>query len=252
MSTEVKVALIAAAAVFVQVVVSYLINRQRANDLRANIDREVDIIRKLEPGSPEALRLESHVKASIDKLITRDERREQIGDLLRSAAPLPVLCFTISGLGAWRERGVPEPIEFAVDIFFWALVGVLAAQVLAAVWRAGLVVFGFTEIWVKGFLAKTRTRRRLREGRRTIDGQQKQVDKVMDIFSPHEDEIIQKAGQGKWDELTSAVDGMRGTFAQAHEEFDRIERNLKSIKPAREFLRNHFGQRRPSQQEGAS
>jgi hypothetical protein len=77
---------------------AYLISRQNANDLRVNIDREVDIIRKLQPGAEETAKLEAHVRASVAKLIYRDERRERLFDVTRRFAPLTLVWSAMLGL----------------------------------------------------------------------------------------------------------------------------------------------------------
>lgn len=56
---EVVTALIVVSGVVLTQFVTYLISRQNANDLRVNISREIDIIRKLQPGTEEASKLEA-------------------------------------------------------------------------------------------------------------------------------------------------------------------------------------------------
>ena len=56
---DTKTALIAVAAVALQVAVSYVLSRQHDNDLRRNIGRDIELIRALRPGSDEVAALEA-------------------------------------------------------------------------------------------------------------------------------------------------------------------------------------------------
>jgi DNA-directed RNA polymerase specialized sigma24 family protein len=81
--TEIAVALIAATGVGVQATVSYLVNRRTAIDLRTNIGREIDIVRKLQPSSPEAQQLETHIKDAVEKLISTEQKRDSASAVVR-------------------------------------------------------------------------------------------------------------------------------------------------------------------------
>lgn len=135
MPKEVVVALIAVAGVSLTQMVTYAISRQNANDLRVNIDREINIIRKLHPGSEEAVKLVNHIKASVSKLIYRDERREQLAELVRSLAPIVVLGVIVAALDWWRRDGVPELLSLAVAIVFYGLFVMWAWLTLVYVWQ---------------------------------------------------------------------------------------------------------------------
>ena len=124
MPKEVAVALIAVSGVIFTQIVTYAISRQSANDLRTNISREIDIIRKLKAGSDEALALERHVTASVNKLITRDERRESISEIIWSSAPLPLIALTVWGLDVWHRHGIPSELQYAVVALYWFLVAI--------------------------------------------------------------------------------------------------------------------------------
>jgi hypothetical protein len=76
MGAQVVAAIIAVSGVLIQVLVTYLISRQGANDLRVGIDRELSILTRLDPKTVEAEKLNAHVRANINALVSRDIRRE--------------------------------------------------------------------------------------------------------------------------------------------------------------------------------
>lgn len=130
MSEKIVVGLLVFGGVVLTQAVGYLISRQAANDVRANIDREIDIIRKLRPGTTEATLLEAHVSDSVAKLIYRDKRRQQLTDLFRSFAPLLLVLAAANGMEVWQQHGVPERLKVPVAVAYYTL---LAAMVLFSV-----------------------------------------------------------------------------------------------------------------------
>ncbi|GAB3227076.1 hypothetical protein [Mycolicibacterium hippocampi] len=146
MPTEVVVAIIAVCGVVLTQVVTYAISRQNANDLRANIDREVDIIGKLQPTSDEAKKLEAHVRASIGKLIHRDERREQLVDIIWTFAPLFLVSSMLLGLQWWRQRGVPEVIGPGVAVVYYGLFAFWVLLALRYLWQSARLIYSLAKI----------------------------------------------------------------------------------------------------------
>jgi hypothetical protein len=119
--------------------VTYLISRQNANDLRVNISREIDIIRKLQPGTEEASKLEAHVRANVAKLIYRDELREQLAEAIWRFAPLTLVSAAALGLQVWRHHGVPAMLGLPVAIVYYALFAITG-------WLFGRYVFGLLKL----------------------------------------------------------------------------------------------------------
>lgn len=141
MNSGIAAALIAVTGVGIQVLVSYLISRQTANDIRANIAREIDIVAKLRFGSPEAVKLEDHVSSSIDELLTRDRRRKINGELLRSFAPLPTALLLIAGTRAWRTHGILLELRTLVEVAYWALLLTTVILGVRFLWEAAIYAY---------------------------------------------------------------------------------------------------------------
>jgi hypothetical protein len=134
MSEKITVALIVFGGVIVTQAVGYLIARQAANDLGANIDREIDIIRKLRPGTTEVTSLEAHVKASIAKLIYRDKRRQQLTDLIAESAPPLITIALAVGIQAWQQHGIPDLLRVPVNIATYTLFAVTVLFSVRYLW----------------------------------------------------------------------------------------------------------------------
>jgi hypothetical protein len=142
MTTDIWVALLAVAGVITQVVVTYLISRQSANDLRANIGRDIDIAGNL-PSEDDATKLRNDIGAEIDALIARDEHREREGEILRSVVPIPLVVLVLWELALWREQGLPADLSGPVWVAFWffivlgvLIVGRSASEILRYIlWR---------------------------------------------------------------------------------------------------------------------
>ncbi|MBJ7341619.1 hypothetical protein [Mycolicibacterium sp.] len=147
MSEGVAVALIAVGGVVLTQFVTYLISRQSASDLRTNIDREIEIIRKLQPGSTEATKLEAHIKASIEKLVYRDQRREQLADVVATFAPLMIVTFAAMGFQSWREHGVPHMLRPTVTVIYWGLFAMSAWLFLRYIWQLAKLMFAYLRVF---------------------------------------------------------------------------------------------------------
>ena len=78
MSTEIVVALVAAGAVGLQVLSTFLIRQREANDSRTNLDRDISILRRLNPEADEAKRLERHIAERIEQMVSREERQREM------------------------------------------------------------------------------------------------------------------------------------------------------------------------------
>ena len=214
MRTEIVVALIGAGALSVQVVANYLINRQSANDLRTNIDREIDIIRKLRPGSDEARKLQEHVSTSINNMIDRDQRRDLASENLRISGLSVVVALAFYGLGVWREHGVPKDLRVIVDVLYWGLILLL----LAILWQAARYYYFTIRRWFRIWRAKreiAKLEKKKAEMKAAMKAEMKAekakgfsiIDasrKRMEALAPFKAQIIDTAGQEAWDEIEKA------------------------------------------------
>ncbi|MCA1007013.1 heme biosynthesis HemY N-terminal domain-containing protein [Rhodococcus hoagii] len=76
MSTEVTVALIAASAAVVGPLVTWIIARQTRSDERADIVRDLEILKNLNPASPQYEKLDKRVATNVDRLVNEQDRRD--------------------------------------------------------------------------------------------------------------------------------------------------------------------------------
>jgi hypothetical protein len=222
---KIVVALIAVAGVVTQVVVTYLINRQSANDLRTNIAREIDIIQKLRPDSSEAMTLEGHVRKSIRELIARDERRDLISSIIATFGPLPLIGLVLWGLRVWGQHGIPKDLVVPVQIIAGFLVGfgigaafLLAWQVLRLFYLISQLSLSYVQLWwvqVKTWWSvRVKTRwlnrkrvkleRHIEELKPKFFARREYDRKVMDVMMSRKDELIEERGQEWWDKLMAS------------------------------------------------
>jgi hypothetical protein len=220
--TQIVVALIAAGGLLTaNLLAAFLLNRQKAKDLRSNIEREIDIVRKLQPGSDETVKLERHISRSIDDLIAREERRAQSSVTWWKIGAMAAVTFSIVGLVLWRERGVPERFHVTVEVAYWALwvtYAVFIGQAIVALYR---VVKPVVDLGVNGVrLLKARARlllinrtikaseRRIKEAQARIDALQAEFQMrreyskyVVAVLEENKDAYIAKHGQQHWDDM---------------------------------------------------
>jgi hypothetical protein len=206
-SKEIVVALIAVSGVVLTQFVTYVLGRQARRDLRANIDREIDILRKLRPESNEAGKLEKHITWSIDDLIWRDERRERLSNVGRNFGPLLVIGWALWALGIWRNHGVPKDLSSLITSVYWGLFAnfVLIGGLL--IWDAGKYAYWrvrFAVAKVRGWfldrkLAKLGAQAKaLNEHGEAIEAVGRQrIQAIMAI----RDQVIAKLGQEEWDPI---------------------------------------------------
>lgn len=205
-STDITVGLIAAIAVVVNLVLGHiLVNRRTADNLRAAIEREIDITRKLRPGSPEVEALETHITQSIKRLIVNDERRDETYLFLRAGGTTLALLVAQEGLLALHRTGwVSERFEFLVG-FAAALVGISAIISLA-----GFIYIAVSQTWYS--IRVRRAKAALRKQRRQRDelwkqyrAQQERIEELDTELDAHEDQIIAHFGQEQWDAVKAQL-----------------------------------------------
>jgi hypothetical protein len=222
--TEIVVALIATAGTIGGVLVtSYFVSRQAVRDLRLNVTREIDIVRRLRTGSDEAVMLEQHISKNIRTLIDRDARRERNSREAYLFGSLLVLTFGLIGLGRWRESGVPELIRWPVEFVYWSLwvfYGLilmtvvlnflcLAFTVIKTGVRFGRVGIKLSVLWgrlvrhrilikMKGRQLKRLTAR-VSAAAREVEVRQAYNEYLQRWTEEHRDEIVASVGQDKYD-----------------------------------------------------
>ncbi|GAB5897005.1 MULTISPECIES: hypothetical protein [Mycobacteriaceae] len=221
MSTEITVGLIAAISVVVNLVLGHVLaNRRTADNLRAAIEREIDIARKLRPGSPEVEALENHITRSIKRLIVNDERRDENYLFLRSGGTCIALLAALEGLLALQRSGrVPERFEFAVA-FTTHLTGIASVISLA-----GFVYIAASQSWYS--IRVRRAKAALRKQRRQRDKlwkqfrtQQERIRGLENELDTHKDQIVAHFGQEQWD-------AAKAQLQQSSSGDDEIERHYR-------------------------
>jgi hypothetical protein len=210
-SNEIVVALIAVSGVVLTQLVTYILGRQSRRDLRANIDREIDIVRKLRPASAEANKLEKHIKSCIDDLIWRDERREQLGDVGRNFGPIIVLGFAVGALGVWREHGVPKDFNVLVSSAYWGLAINFAVLVLQSVWKGARYAYWRVRLWMAKW-KQWRSKRKLAKTEAAVaaivkwgDDAVAQMRERIEWLLTQKQAIIDGAGVDAWSKAELAI-----------------------------------------------
>jgi len=208
MNTDIVVALIAAGAVLGGTMLgNFLLGRQKANDLRTNIEREVDIVRKLRPGSDEVVLLEKHISRNILELVTRDlQRGRSSGDLWLFLSIAATSMF-LYAMGIWRESGIWEPIRPWVEVVYWGLWAVYALLMLRGViyfLKLGKIGVKFGVLVARLGLGKVRLawlKHRSKKLRREFEVRRAYAAYMKDWMEANKGEIVAATGQEWWDTM---------------------------------------------------
>jgi hypothetical protein len=237
--TKTVVALIAVAAVALQVAVSYLFSRQNDNDLRRNIDRDIDLIRALRPGSDEVAGLEGHVRNSIADLVAGDQRRKHLRATLSTLSSLQILVLAVWALTLWRERGIPRLLQPVFDVAYWPLMlgtlGYAAWGIAHIVWsRCGTLLppkLGRVDVRARWLQLRTwnsnrRTAKlesRVAEARRQFAALRDYERHIMALVLSNKDVIIERSGQASWNQMMARNDEFEQKAAEFEEQFPADE-----------------------------
>lgn len=225
-STEVLVALIAFGGVAVAQVIAFSVSRLNANDLRVNVDREIDILRKLNPSSPQATALSVHVSERIDELISQNERRSE-SRLWQGLFKWGVAA-AIYAIYVWYRHGIPADLQLPVWVVF---VGLLATAMVT------LVTSAYVLFWsTRARIAETRlwwSKRRLtkivRGGRADITESRKLTTAVRTILVPRAEELKQQVGEEGWNTFIGLLEESERSANEAAESLDQGEKTLREI-----------------------
>ncbi|MDF3336001.1 hypothetical protein P3H80_01130 [Mycolicibacterium septicum] len=235
MPKEVLVALIAVGGVMFTQLITYIISRQSARDLRVNIDREIEIIKKLRSDSAEAQQLERHVKASIQKLIERDERRERLVSALMTAAPVPILTAVSLGVGVWREHTDSPTLQAFLAVVFWGIFGLILGLATWSVWGSIKNIYSFAQYWVPTVRRKQVMRRRVKKSQRRLAKTQRGAQELEEKFAARKDSIIATGGPEEWEAITESLRTAAANRETVATELTELAREIRNIKPAREY-----------------
>jgi hypothetical protein len=237
--TKTVVALIAVAAVALQVAVSYLLSRQNNNDLRTNIGRDLDLIRALRPGSDEVAELEGHVRSSIAELVARDQRRKQLPATLSTLSSLQILILALWALTLWRERGILGLLQPVFDVAYWPLLVGTLGYAAWGIWqivrsRCGAIVpakFGRVDVRARWLQLRTwnssrktaKLESRVAEARRQFAALRDYERHIMALVLSNKDVIIERSGHASWNEMMARNEEFEHKAAEFEEQFPADE-----------------------------
>lgn len=237
MPTEVIVAIIAVGGVVFAQGAAYGISRLSANDLRVNIDREIDILRKLAQDSRVAKRLEGHIGASIEKLVGRDERREQLTDAISKTAPLALMSFTLYYLSLWRAHGIPDVLRVPVETVYWAVFSILAARAVEAVWVTTALIYRSMASWIPISRKKSEIKRSIKAAHNRREADLKQMHQLKTLTEQHRDQILgAEGGEDIWNRLQQAFVEFDHADGEASANLANLRQDLKRINFKRHVL----------------
>lgn len=191
---QVWVAVVAGAFVIGQALLGhYLANARESRDLRASLERDVELLKKLRPGSHEARLLERHVSIGIGKLVWSEQRRAPMKRATwLNTASLGVF-FLMLPLAIWRWLGVPPAIDPLVTaaLVVMAVVGVL---LIAATWWE---IIQYRRKLRRGQLSDPDVKQRARRhvALTLLDAE------TDSMLLAHKDEIVAAYGMGQWSTL---------------------------------------------------
>jgi hypothetical protein len=144
---------------------TWLVGRQAAKDLRANISREIEILAKLRPDSEEAKLLDANIRKNISDLVAQGEQRrrraQQDTTNVRLFLTFGLIGVALGQMGSWRIRGFWEPLHAVLEGVFWSLLIVYAlllirVLVIAVSWTKFGARLGW--MWGRIGVAKAQTR----------------------------------------------------------------------------------------------
>lgn len=178
--------------------------------MRVSIDREIDIVKKLKPGTDEAVLLNKHIGQSIRDLIERDNARSQAAKLAGWFGLMAVLFAVFYGSVALRQSDqLAGSWKLAVQFFGWlSYVAFITALILALFDSRKLYVNQSVQSskWsiVAMRLGRAALRRLgLRRASAKLKGRlERHLDQIENDPAPDMDNYIRKNGVGAWIELS--------------------------------------------------
>jgi hypothetical protein len=240
---QVVAAIIAVSGVLIQVMVTYRVSRQSANDQHTNIERELGILAQLDPHTDEAKKLDGHIRANINALAGRDLHREELVEALAAYASLYVVFLAFYGLGIWRRHGVPQDIRPLVDGFYWGLLAPMALsawQLLKYYYRGVRRWITRRRIWWVKFKTAQLERRLNWTKLRNLQILDAGID-LVETFSPFKDNIIGAGGPEAWHLIESNADEFRRSRVEFLEDFGEVDESL--VRPPLSWRIRRFGRR---------
>jgi hypothetical protein len=213
MSTEIVVALVAAAAVGLQVLGTYLIRRTEANDQRTNLDRDIAIVQRLHSDSEEAKRLNQHISRRIDQIVSREERRAQSAPRLLFSTVFMSLLLAVYGLSYLRPEQERLDLRSLLDATYWTLWLLIALFVIRMVFDILRFIFQvlrtgwqLVDVSVRLIVAKLKSAKLAREK----EGLWKELEDLIAkdvetqrLVDERKDHIISNFGQETWDQIVA-------------------------------------------------
>ena len=228
MNSQVVAAIIAVSGVLIQVMVTYRVSRQSANDQHTNIERELGILAKLDPNTDEAKKLDGHIRASIDALAARDLHREELVDGLAAYASLYAVFLAFYGLGIWRRHGVPQDLRPLIDGVYWGLIAPMALsgwQLLKYYYRGVRRWITRRRIWWVKFKTARLERRLEWTKLRGLQMLEAAID-LVETFRPFKDRIIEAGGLAAWQLLEGNAEEFRRARGEFLEDFGELNESL--------------------------
>ena len=221
MSTEIVVALVAAGAVGLQVLSTFLIRQREANDSRTNLDRDISILRRLNPEADEAKRLERHIAERIEQMVSREERQREMAPRLWFSAILMAMLLAVYGLSYVRPDSERPDFRSLIDSaywFLWVMVLLFLARMAFDIVRFLFQVLRTGWQIVDLSVRNAKLRRVKNELWRRLDALTARDVETMNELGAHKDQIITKFGQQVWDDLMSRRAEVSATIEELRRE----------------------------------
>jgi hypothetical protein len=227
-NAQVVAAIIAVSGVLIQVMVTYLISRQSASDQRTSIDRELGILAKLDPNTDEAKKLDEHIRANINALVSRDLDREVLVEGLVIFAVFWAVFLPFYGLDVWRRHGVPQGIRPVITGIYWGLI----APMVFTTWQLLKYYYHTLRRWItrgRTWWIKHKTARLERRLEWTKLQNLRILEagiNLVETASPFKERIIEAGGLEAWQVVESNAEDLRRAQGEFFEKWGEVDESL--------------------------
>lgn len=128
---------------------TWLVGRQAAKDLRANISREIEILSKLRPESDEARLLDGNIRKNVSDLVAQDDlrryRARQDTSVTWTLGFFSLMSMAVGLMASWRTNGFWPPLRSTLEGIYWGMWLFYALLLVRVLW----IVLSWTKVGVK-------------------------------------------------------------------------------------------------------
>ncbi|SHX65095.1 hypothetical protein [Mycobacteroides abscessus] len=201
MTSEVIVAVIAGVVALSSVLLTHRLANSR--DIRASLERDIETLRKLNPGEAATKALERLVSDNIYRLADTESRRGLYGLARRLTVAAVATLLPLVSVMVWLALGPPDPVRELLDIGF-VLLAVVSGALAGSAALAASNLSGRARK-MNGIRKRAAHLRLTRTAVETTIEELRVIDETKGTLDEHKGAIVDAFGQKRWDALESML-----------------------------------------------